>query len=38
MKKSNIRKYIINLTPLFGLVALLIAFLAIGTVQDINIT
>lgn len=37
MKKYKIKKYIMNLTPLFGLAALLLAFLIIGTAQDINI-
>lgn len=38
MKKNSIKKYIMNLTPLFGLLALFIAFLVLGTVQDINIS
>lgn len=38
MKKNRIKKYIMNLTPLFGLLALFIAFLVLGTVQDINIS
>lgn len=37
MKKYKIKKYIMNLTPLFGLAALFLAFLIIGTAQDINI-
>lgn len=38
MKQNRIKKYIMNLTPLFGLLALFIAFLVLGTVQDINIS
>ena len=38
MKNYKLKKYIMNLTPLFGLAALFIAFLIIGTVQDINIS
>ena len=38
MKTNKITKYIMNLTPLFGLLALFVAFLVIGTVQDINIS
>lgn len=38
MKTDGIKKYIMNLTPLFGLIALFIAFLVIGTMQDINIS
>lgn len=38
MKKNQLRKYIMTLTPLFGLLALFIAFLVLGTVQDINIS
>ncbi|MCM1107091.1 MAG: inner-membrane translocator [Blautia sp.] len=37
MKNYKLKKYIMNLTPLFGLAALFIAFLIIGTMQDINI-
>lgn len=37
MKNYKLKKYIMNLTPLFGLAALFIAFLIIGTIQDINI-
>lgn len=35
--KVNIKKMITNLAPLAGLLILVIAFLAIGTVKDINI-
>lgn len=38
MKINTVKKYIMNLTPLFGLLALFAAFLVIGTVQDINIS
>lgn len=38
MKKSQITKYIMNLTPLFGLIALFAAFLVLGKMQDINIS
>lgn len=37
MKTNRIKKYILNLTPLFGLIALLLAFLVLGTIKDINI-
>lgn len=37
MRNSRLKKYIMNLTPLFGLAVLFIAFLVIGTIQDINI-
>lgn len=37
MKTNRIKKYIMNLTPLFGLLALFAAFLVIGTIQDINV-
>lgn len=37
LKSNKWKKYAMNLTPLFGLAALFIAFLAIGTAQDINI-
>ena len=37
MKTNRIKKYIMNLTPLFGLLALFVAFLVIGTMQDINV-
>ena len=38
MSKNQLKKYIMNLTPLFGLLALFIAFLVLGTAQDINIS
>lgn len=38
MKNSKVKKYIMNLTPLFGLIALFAAFLIIGTMRDINIS
>ena len=38
MKTNRIKKYIMNLTPLFGLLALFVAFLVIGTMQDINVS
>lgn len=38
MNKNQIKKYLMNLTPLFGLLALFIAFLVLGTIQDINIS
>lgn len=38
MKKSQLKKYIMNLTPLFGLIALFAAFLVLGKIQDINIS
>ena len=38
MKKGNIKNYIMNLAPLFGLAILMIGFLAIGTMKDINIS
>lgn len=37
MSKEKIKKYVMNLTPLFGLIALFVAFLVIGTVRDINV-
>lgn len=37
MSKNEMKKYIMNLSPLFGLIALFAAFLIIGTMQDINI-
>ncbi len=38
MKKKGLKKYIMNLTPLFGLLALFAAFLILGRIQDINIS
>ena len=38
MKKKELKKYIMNLAPLFGLLALFIGFLILGTIQDINIS
>lgn len=38
MRDSKIKKYIMNLTPLFGLIALFAAFLVIGTMRDINVS
>ena len=38
MKTNKMKKYIMNLTPLFGLLALFAAFLVIGTMQDINVS
>ena len=37
MKKTNIKKYVMNLAPAFGLVALFVAFLLLGTYKDINV-
>ncbi len=37
MAKGNIKKYIMNLAPAFGLVALFAAFLILGTWKDINV-
>lgn len=37
MKNINTKKYIMNLAPMFGLVALLAAFLIVGVIKDINI-
>jgi len=37
MKNANTKKYIMNLAPMFGLVALLAAFLIVGVIKDINI-
>jgi len=37
MGKGNIKKYIMNLAPAFGLVALFAAFLILGTWKDINV-
>ncbi len=37
MKKENIKKFILNLAPLFGLIVLAAAFFIIGTWKDINI-
>lgn len=38
MKKAKIRTYMLNLTPLLGLAVLFVAFLAFGTMRDINIS
>lgn len=38
MSKNKMKKYIMNLTPLFGLIALFAAFLIIGTMRDINVS
>lgn len=38
MNKKNIAKYIMNLAPLFGLIALFATFMIVGTAKDINIT
>ncbi len=38
MKKSQLTKYIMNLTSLFGLIVLFVAFLVLGKMQDINIS
>ncbi len=38
MNKKNIGKYIMNLAPLFGLIALFATFMIVGTAKDINIT
>ncbi len=38
MRNSKMKKYIMNLTPLFGLIALFAAFLVIGTMRDINVS
>jgi len=37
MDKTKMKKYVMNLTPLFGLIALFGAFLILGTMKDINI-
>lgn len=37
MNKNLLKKYVMNLTPLFGLIALFAAFLILGTIRDINI-
>ena len=37
MGKANIKKYIMNLAPAFGLVVLFAAFLILGTWKDINV-
>ncbi len=37
MGKANIKKYIMNLAPAFGLIALFAAFLILGTWKDINV-
>lgn len=37
MGKANIKKYVMNLAPAFGLVALFAAFLILGTWKDINV-
>jgi len=37
MGKVNIKKYVMNLAPAFGLVALFAAFLILGTWKDINV-
>ncbi len=38
MKKNNLKKYIMNFAPLFGLIVLLAGFFIIGTIKDINIS
>ena len=38
MKKNQLKKYIMYLAPLFGLVVLFAAFLILGKIQDINIS
>ena len=38
MSKNKMMKYIMNLTPLFGLIVLFAAFLIIGTMRDINVS
>ncbi|MCM1387030.1 MAG: hypothetical protein NC231_06870 [Bacillus sp. (in: Bacteria)] len=38
MKNKKMKKYIMNLTPLFGLIALFAAFLILGTIRDINVS
>lgn len=37
MKTKNLRKNVMLLAPLFGLVALLVAFFIIGTSKNINV-
>lgn len=37
MKNYKLKKYIMNLTPLFGLAVLFIAFLVFGKIRDINV-
>lgn len=37
MKKLNLKKQILNLTPFLGLLVLFIAFIALGTAKDINV-
>ena len=38
MSKNKLKKYIMNLTPLFGLITLFAAFLILGTIRDINVS
>lgn len=38
MKTNNLKKYIMNFAPLFGLIVLLAGFFIIGTIKDINIS
>lgn len=38
MSKNKVKKYVMNLTPLFGLIALFAAFLILGTIRDINVS
>lgn len=37
MKNGNMKKYVMNMAPMFGLTALLAAFLIFGIINDINI-
>lgn len=37
MKKADIKKYVINLAPVFGLTVLFLTFLVMGTWKDINV-
>jgi len=38
MKKLDLKKQILNLAPLMGLLVLFVAFMVLGTVKDINIS
>lgn len=37
MKKADIKKYVMNLAPVFGLTVLFLTFLVMGTWKDINV-
>ena len=38
MKKEKIKKHLLNFAPLFGLIALIIAYFVFGNIKDINLT